>query len=169
MAIETAAAAAVEAAVTGQVPGAVGWLGAVVVGLLAVAKPLMHYVRAYNQDKAANAQSGADAALSGAASAMYTQLQQQIAQNAEDIRALVREKNEWFQKAMELTARVAKVEEYERTIQSMKARLEEKDLLLAERDAERVALMREIIALKDRLHELELRVVRDEERLPPLM
>lgn len=48
-------------------------------------------------------------------------------------------------------------------IERMKVKLDEKDRIIAERDSEVRGLMKEIIDLKDRIHQLEMRVAQDEQ------
>lgn len=131
------------------------WVLGVIVLLIAIAKPIMGMVRQYQSNRAESAKDGADEAL-------YKQLKEQIEINSRDIRNLIDERNRWHEEAINLRSRVTQLEEAKLTIERMKQKLDEKDELLRERDAENRRLMYEIIQLKDRLHLLELRLADDE-------
>ena len=47
-------------------------------------------------------------------------------------------------------------------VETMKKKLDEKDEIISAQNAENKRLMHEILQLKDRIHELELRLTRDE-------
>lgn len=117
------------------------WFGVVVVVVLAAAAPLMSYVRKWREDSAANARDGAAAAL-------YSQLKEQLRQNSEDIRELVREKNHWFETATRLASRVEKLEAAEKA--------------LHEKELENQRLTSEMSKLTERIHQLELRLAKSD-------
>jgi predicted RNase H-like nuclease (RuvC/YqgF family) len=106
----------------------------------------------------------ADASKSTAESVLFEQLQTQLRNNTEAILQLQAEKIEWFKKAMELKVEVDRLKVFEEMVNSMKARLEEKDRIIEARDTDNRQLMQSIIALKDRIHELEMRLNRDEQK-----
>lgn len=155
--VQQAAQKAQEAALQSQDPVLVGlgWVFAVILMLIAIAKPVMGILRQYQTNKADGAKDGADAAL-------FKQLQQQIEVNAKDIRQLIDDRNHWHEEYLTLKSRVAHLEGCEAAMDRMKAKLDQKDIELRERDAENRHLMLEIIQLKDRLHALELRLSEDE-------
>lgn len=113
------------------------WLAVLVVVALAAFAPLMSYVRKWREDSASNARDSAAAAL-------YAQLKEQLRQNGDDIRELVKEKNHWFEMATKLSARVDQLEKTE-------ARLQAKEL-------ENRQLLDELQVLTERIHQLELKL-----------
>nr|HRC96197.1 hypothetical protein [Coprothermobacter proteolyticus] len=61
-----------------------------------------------------------------------------------------------------LEKEVDRLKHFEQMVQVMKRKLDEKDEIIATQNAENKSLMHEILQLKDRIHELELRLTRDE-------
>ena len=125
------------------------WIGVTIAGFAVMAKPILNTIRKFNEEKVAKSQD--DAAVT-----LYEQLQKQIQDNAQDIRKISEERNDYFQKYIELNARLSQLEEYEKTIISMKERLDAKDRLLEQRSEENNTLMREIVSLTNRIHDLEM-------------
>jgi predicted RNase H-like nuclease (RuvC/YqgF family) len=130
----------------------------VVIFVISISKPIMNLVKDYKRDGADNAKAEAEASL-------YEQLQDQIRANTNAITILVREKDEWFRKAVMLEHEVERLKTFEKMVESMKKRLDDKDLIITEREVEIRRLMTVIIEMKDQLHALELRVTRDEEKV----
>lgn len=140
------------------------WIGVAVALVLAAAAPIMAYIRKFKEDAAANSKD--DAAIT-----LYNQLQEQIRQNAEDIRKLSEDRDKWQRQATELQLdygrlqqRMLALEEAEATIKTLRERLEEKEGIISARDAENRQLIIEIMGLKDRIHSLEIRLTQDEEK-----
>jgi predicted RNase H-like nuclease (RuvC/YqgF family) len=130
---------------------------AVVIILVAIAKPMMSLVKDYKT-------AGVESAKAGAESTLFEQLQKQIKTNSEAIALLITEKNEWFKKALELEHEVDRLKVFEEMVNSMKARLAEKDVAIEKRDDEIRALTRVILEMKDSVHTLEMRLAKDEQR-----
>lgn len=128
---------------------------AVVIGLVAIAKPLMGLYREYKK-------TGMEGAKSEAEAFLFTQLQSQIGNNTRSIERLQEERNKWFEKATQFEREIDRLKVFEKTVASMKARLDEKDQIISMRDAEIRELTRSILSMKDRLHALELRLLQDE-------
>ena len=140
------------------------WIAVFVVIVMIGAAPVMSYLRKFKADSAASAKDDASVTL-------YNQLQEQIRRLSDDVTLLVSEKNKWFEEATSLRIRAAEQErriealvESENINRRLRERLDEKDRVIASRDAENRQLMLEMLSLKDRLHSLELRLAQDEEK-----
>ena len=131
---------------------------AVVIGLVAIAKPLMGLYREYKN-------TGMEGAKSEAEAFLFTQLQSQIENNTRSIERLQEERNRWFEKATQFEREIDRLKVFEEMVASMKARLDEKDQIISMRDAEIRELTRNILSMKDRLHALELRLLQDEREM----
>ena len=127
----------------------------VVVGVLAIAKPLMSFYREYKK-------TGVEGTKAEAESALFHTLQQQIELNSVAIAKLEIDKTKWFEKATELEVEVQRLRLFEESVKSMKERLNEKDRIIEARDIEIRSLTHSVLEMKDRIHNLELRTVREE-------
>lgn len=136
----------------------IAFVAAVVIGLVAIAKPLMGLYREYKK-------TGAEGAKSEAETFLFTQLQSQITVNTTAIERLQTERNMWFDRAMGLEREIDRLKAFETMVNSMKGRLDEKDRVIEAREAEIRQLTRSILDMKDRLHALELRLLQDEKKL----
>ena len=143
------------------------WFVVVVIIVFAAATPVMHYWRKFNADKTSNVKDSAEQTL-------YQQLAEQVRQQKETLDHVYADHNQLVMDHGKALARLSKVEEYETTISSMKARLDEKDRRLDAKDDEirrerehNRHLTLEIINLKDRIGELEKRLLIDEGKLFP--
>lgn len=142
--------------------GALKWLAIMVVVVLVAAAPLMSYLRKFNSDRAANAKDSAESAL-------YKQLAEQVGGLQTALNDVYEKYRKLQEEHVNAVARLSKVEEYEKSISSMKSRLDEKDARLLAKDQEIMRereynrqLTLEIISLKDRISELEKRLLKDE-------
>ena len=127
----------------------------VVVGVLAIAKPLMSFYREYKK-------TGVEGVKAEAEATLFQTLQQQIEHNNVAIERLETDRARWFEKAKELEDEVRRLTIFEESVKSMKDRLNEKDKIIEARDIEIRSLTRSILDMKDRIHNLELRTVREE-------
>lgn len=127
----------------------------IVIALLIFAKPLMNIVKDAKGLNAAEAKLQAEESL-------FDQLRKQVIANQEAIEKLNSEKDRWFEKSHQLEKEVDRLKHFEQMVQVMKRKLDEKDEIIATQNAENKSLMHEILQLKDRIHELELRLTRDE-------
>ena len=145
------------------------WFGLVVAALLVGTAPVMLYLRKYHVDHLANARDAATAEV-------YETLRQQIRDHAEQIHRLSEERTVLQADSLNLRARILELEGKEQQMQRLKAQLDESEVLIGrlkdkldrkdevmnQLAGENRQLITEILALKDRVHELELRVSRDE-------
>ena len=147
----------------------VKWFGLVVAALLVGAAPVMLYLRKYHVDHLANSRDAATAEV-------YETLRQQIRDHGDQIHRLSEERVVLQAESLSLRARVMELEAKEQQLHRLKAQLDENEALIVRlkdkldcRDevmdklaSENRQLITEILALKDRVHELELRLSRDE-------
>ena len=131
-------------------------LGGVIL-MVTISRPIMNLIKSYKVDVADNAKANAESAL-------FDQLQKQITKNSKDIEILTAERNVWFEEATNLRHEVSRLQTFEKSVISMKKRLEAKDEIINERDTEIRRLNRVILEITDRLHKLEIRLARDELR-----
>lgn len=149
--------AAAESAAKSQDPTISSFLfvGLIVFLLILFAKPLMSLV------KDAKGLSTAESKMK-AEESLYEQLRTQVEANQHSIEKLNAEKDKWFEKAHQLEKEVEKLKHFEQMVEIMKKKLDEKDAIISTQNEENRRLMYEIIQLKDRIHELEIRLTCDE-------
>lgn len=147
------------------------WFFGVIVTVLTLAKPFLGLIRQYKLDQVNNARDGADEAT-------FIRQTKQIDALTEEFKKSLEERDLWFKEATELRAqsielkvRVEKLEGYEEMIDRMKVKLEEKDQIISElrisikeRDERIMTLMQEQLRTNNRIHELEIRLSRDEQK-----
>ena len=147
------------------------WFFGVIVTVLTLAKPFLGLIRQYKLDQVNNARDGADEAT-------FIRQTKQIDALTEEFKKSLEERDLWFKEATELRAqsielkvRVEKLEGYEEMIDRMKVKLEEKDQIISElrisikeRDERIMTLMQEQLRTNNRIHELEIRHSRDEQK-----
>ena len=147
----------------------VKWFGLVVAAFLVGAAPIMLYLRKYHVDHVANSRDAATAEV-------YETLRQQIRDHGDQIHRLNEERATLQAETLSLRARIVELEGKEHQLNRLKAQLDDsealiarlkekldgKDELLEKLSTENRQLITEIMALKDRVHELELRLSRDE-------
>lgn len=134
-----------------------------VIILILVGSPFV--ARAIKTWKEANS----DGQVDDARKVLFEQLQIQVKQNGEDIRMLVAEKRELEQETSELRKEVQRLTSMEELVEKLKTRLSEKDEMIeklrddiSRRDEyERIRNI-EFAGMKDKIHELEMRLARDE-------
>lgn len=131
------------------------WIAVMVLVVLLGATPVMHYLRKYNSDRAANARDGAELAL-------YQSLGEQVTSLKRELEGLYARHTELVMEHAKVSSRLSKVEEYEATIRSLKSKLDMKEGALIAKDEElrnerehNRMLTREVLSLKDRIAHLE--------------
>jgi len=109
---------------------------------------------------------------------LYTQLSEQVRLQSEEIKQqrleierVMQGRIELQDKLNELKIQVSQLESVEanndklrETIEVLKDRLDEKDFIIRDRDSRIANLIRELLTMKDRVHNLELRLRSDEMR-----
>lgn len=93
---------------------------------------------------------------------LYSQLSELVQKQRVELDAMYAARTILQEQIFELRQKVEHLEEYERTMASLKAKLDQKDLTIAERDGRISNLLEELLKMKDRVHKLELRLQQDE-------
>lgn len=103
---------------------------------------------------------------------LYSQLSERVQQQADEltkqrveIDRVFNQRNELYEEVIKLKTKVAHLESVEvsneklrDTLDALKKKLDEKDRLIAEKDAKNTVLIDEVMLLRDRVHVLELRL-----------
>lgn len=156
--------------------GTVGAVAATILAVLAAGYPILSLMNKWSANKASASASNAEAAL-------YTHLSEQLTQNTDALNASYSERNTLIDKYAKVEVRMHALEKIESLAEMLKVRLDQKDGVILTKDeiiAEQVTRMQvlvdelmaknstietqhtEIDSLKERVHQLELRLVRDE-------
>lgn len=98
----------------------------------------------------------------GTQGALYTQLSEQVKEQKKEIDKMYSERVSLQNQVFELRRKVDQLESYEKSVDVLKKKLDEKDRIIAERDARIAQLMQELLQMKDRVHNLEMRLRADE-------
>lgn len=103
---------------------------------------------------------------------LYSQLSERVQQQADEltkqrveIDRVFNQRNELYEEVIKLKTKVAHLESVEisneklrDTLEVLKRKLDEKDKLIAEKDAKNTVLIDEVMLLRERVHVLELRL-----------
>lgn len=131
------------------------WVLGVILIIIAISKPIMAFVKEYRSN-------AVDSAKTTTETLLYEQLQRQLTTLSSEVERFRAERNVWYEKANELESEVRRLQSFEKSVESMRLRLDEKDKLIKERDDEIRKLMHEVIDTKEKVHKLELRLQKDE-------
>jgi len=159
--METVAPIVVSTVASGSITGIIGG----VIVLVLIMTPLIF--KFWNSTKEATTQIN-----------LYTQLSEQVRLQSEEIKQqrleierVMQGRIELQDKLNELKIQVSQLESVEanndklrETIEVLKDRLDEKDFIIRDRDSRIANLIRELLTMKDRVHNLELRLKSDEMR-----
>ena len=159
--METVAPVVVSTVASGSITGIIGG----VIVLVLIMTPLIF--KFWNSTKEATTQIN-----------LYTQLSEQVRLQSEEIKQqrleierVMQGRIELQDKLNELKIQVSQLESVEanndklrETIEVLKDRLDEKDFIIRDRDSRIANLIRELLTMKDRVHNLELRLRSDEMR-----
>ena len=159
--METVAPIVVSTVASGSITGIIGG----VIVLVLIMTPLIF--KFWNSTKEATTQIN-----------LYTQLSEQVRLQSEEIKQqrleierVMQGRIELQDKLNELKIQVSQLESVEanndklrETIEVLKDRLDEKDMIIRDRDSRIANLIRELLTMKDRVHNLELRLRSDEMR-----
>lgn len=154
----------------------VGTVAAVILAVLAAGYPILSLMSKWSGNKAAAAASTAEVTL-------YEHLSDQLTQNTVALNSAYAERNDLIDRYSKVEVRLHALEGIEQVANSLKSKLAMNDTVMANKDlmiAEQVKRMQvlvddvlsknntiitqhgEIAALRERVHQLELRLVRDE-------
>lgn len=126
-----------------------GGLLAVILILLLSIIPLV--IKFWNWSKEASAQG-----------MLYQQLSEIVQKQRVELDAIYIQRTNLQEQLFELRHKVENLESCEKTVDILKQKLDEKDKIIAERDARIANLLEELLRMKDRVHQLELRLAKDE-------
>lgn len=153
------------------------WVGGIMALVLGFAKPVMGLIRQYRTDKRDNA-------IDDAATVSWNRMKEMIDANTKTIDRLSaevdqvkKERDSFRDELSENRTKIAQIESKDAQIKILIERLEDKDRIIAQKEdelSERTAelrlkeehnrlLMLEVLNLKDRIHELELKMQGKEE------
>ena len=93
---------------------------------------------------------------------LYQQLSEMVQKQRAELDSMYAQRLDQQNQIFELKAKVEKLEGCEGTIEILKQKLDQKDQIIAERDARIASLLEELLKMKDRVHQLELRLSKDE-------
>ena len=137
-----AAVAAVSTTSTG------GVLTAIVVILLALIPVVVKF---WNWSKETSAQG-----------MLYQQLSEIVQKQRVELDTIYIQRTNLQEQLFELRHKEENLEGCEKTVDVLKQKLDEKDKIIADRDARIAVLLEELLKMKDRVHQLELRLAKDE-------
>lgn len=146
----TAATAALVALVATSTASSGGTFGAALVAFL-VLIPLV--IKLWNWSKEASAQGE-----------LYEYLSEQVKEQRKEFEKIYAERNILGSEVLQLRARVEHLEDVEKTNELLKQKLDYKDQVIAERDSKITLLLNEMLKMKDRIHDLEIRLQADEKK-----
>lgn len=128
-----------------------GGLLAILVVLLLVVIPFI--VKFWNWSKETSAQG-----------ILYQQLSEMVQKQRQELDTMYIQRNVLQEQVFELRSKVEHLESCEGTIEILKKKLDLKDQIIAERDIRITKLLEDLMQMKDRVHNLELRLRADEEK-----
>ena len=94
---------------------------------------------------------------------LYSQLSELVQNQRKELDEMYKQRKQMQDNIYELKSKVEHLEQADRTVEILKKKLDQKDQIIAERDARIAALLEELIRMKDRIHYLEMRLKADEE------
>jgi len=128
-----------------------GGLGSILVIIILVIIPFI--VKFWNWSKETSAQG-----------MLYSQLSELVQKQRVELDAMYIARNAQQEQIFELRHKVEQLEGYESTVMALKIKLDQKDQIIAERDIRIANLLEELLKMKDRVHNLEIRLQQDESR-----
>lgn len=128
-----------------------GGILAILVVLLLVIIPFI--VKFWNWSKETSAQG-----------ILYQQLSEMVQKQRQELDTMYIQRNVLQEQVFELRSKVEHLESCEGTIEILKKKLDLKDQIIAERDIRITKLLEDLMQMKDRVHNLELRLRADEEK-----
>ena len=94
---------------------------------------------------------------------LYSQLSELVTNQRKELDEMYSERLKMQEQIFELKSKVEKLEEADKTVDVLKRKLNEKDLIISARDTRISSLLEELLGMKDRIHDLELKLKLDEE------
>lgn len=93
---------------------------------------------------------------------LYKQLSEMVQKQRKELDELYENRKKDQEQIFELRRRVDNLVGYEQQVEVLKKKLDQKDQIIAERDKKIASLLDELLKMKDRVHNLELRLKDDE-------
>lgn len=94
---------------------------------------------------------------------LYQQLSDMVQTQRKELDKLYEQRKEDQTQIFELKHRVEHLSNCENVVEVLKKKLDQKDQIIAERDSRITKLLEELMQMKDRVHNLEIRIRADEE------
>lgn len=126
-----------------------GGFGSILMILIVVILPFV--VKFWNWSKETSAQG-----------VLYSQLSELVQKQREELDTMYVSRTNMQEQLFELRHKVEAMTGYEQAVEVLKKKLDQKDLIIAERDTRITHLLEELLQMKDRVHSLELRLKADE-------
>lgn len=136
------------------------WVGlsfvlAIVILVVAIARPIMGLFKDFKQVKVDDAKTDAESTL-------YDQLQGQILANTTAISMLETQRTSLLQKTINLEGEVRRLQIFEGMVADLKHSMSQQQATIDLKDKQIIEFMTVILQLKDQVHKLELRLLQDE-------
>lgn len=93
---------------------------------------------------------------------LYSQLSEMVQKQRQELDTMYVQRTVLQEQVFELRNKVEHLESCEGSIDILKKKLDQKDIIIAERDSRIAHLLEELLKMKDRVHNLELRLKQDE-------
>ena len=126
-----------------------GGIGSIIALIILVIIPFI--VKFWNWSKETSAQG-----------VLYQQLSDLVQKQREELDKLYTSRNTLQEQMYELKHKVDDLSSCEATVDMLKKKLDEKDRIIAERDTRITKLLEDLMQMKDRVHNLEIRLHADE-------
>jgi len=95
---------------------------------------------------------------------LYSQLSEMVQKQRNELDSMYSDRVKLQEQVFELRSKVEHLETCEGTMEILKKKLDQKDQVIAERDSRITKLLEDLMQMKDRVHNLEMRLRADEER-----
>lgn len=95
---------------------------------------------------------------------LYSQLSEMVQKQRDELDELYKQRREDQEQIFQLRLKIDHLEEAEKTVEILKNKLNEKDKIIDEKDNKISSLLQDLLQMKDRLHNLELRLKLDEDK-----
>lgn len=95
---------------------------------------------------------------------LYSQLSEMVQKQRQELDTMYIQRNVLQEQVFELRTKVEHLESAEGMIEILKRKLDQKDHIITERDTRITKLLEELMQMKDRVHNLELRLRADEDK-----
>lgn len=125
--------------------------GAIVVLILAIIALVPVFIKFWNWSKETSAQG-----------ILYQQLSEMVQKQRVELDTMYVQRNVLQEQIFELRHKIETLESCEKTVDILKVKLDQKDQIIAERDIRIANLLEELLKMKDRVHNLEMRLQQDE-------